>query len=56
MDYFSNTAKHVIPFSPVKDEERDLIDMAFSKKRPEDRKEWLRGFKVKGFRPLVHRR
>lgn len=46
MEYFSNTAKHVIPFAPVKDEDRDLIDMAFSKKRVEDRKDWLRNFKV----------
>ena len=47
MDYFSNTEKHVIPFSPVVEEHRDLIDMAFSKKRADDRKEWLRGFKVR---------
>jgi DNA topoisomerase-2 len=46
MEYFSNTEKHVIPFSPVEPAHRDLIDMAFSKKRAEDRKEWLRGFKV----------
>ncbi|KAG8994735.1 DNA topoisomerase 2 [Tulasnella sp. JGI-2019a] len=45
MEYFSNTAKHVIPFAPVDAPDRDLIDMAFSKKRIEDRKEWLRNFK-----------
>ncbi|KAG8904381.1 DNA topoisomerase 2, partial [Tulasnella sp. 403] len=45
MEYFSHTEKHVIPFSAVKQEERDLIDMAFSKKRADDRKEWLRNFK-----------
>ncbi|KAG8877753.1 DNA topoisomerase 2, partial [Tulasnella sp. 332] len=45
MEYFSNTAKHVIPFAAVDDSDRDLVDMAFSKKRIEDRKEWLRNFK-----------
>ncbi|KAG9050359.1 DNA topoisomerase 2 [Tulasnella sp. UAMH 9824] len=34
MEYFSHTEKHVIPFSPLQDGDRDLIDMAFSKKRP----------------------
>ncbi|KAG8940931.1 DNA topoisomerase 2 [Tulasnella sp. 419] len=45
MEYFGNTAKHVIPFSPTQEGDRDLIDMAFSKKKAEDRKDWLRGFK-----------
>ncbi|KAG8998298.1 DNA topoisomerase 2 [Tulasnella sp. 427] len=45
MEYFSHTEKHVIPFSPLKDGDRDLIDMAFSKKRVDDRKEWLRQYK-----------
>ncbi|KAG8951584.1 DNA topoisomerase 2 [Tulasnella sp. 424] len=45
MDYFSHTEKHVIPFSPLQDGDRDLIDMAFSKKRVDDRKEWLRQYK-----------
>lgn len=47
MEYFGNTAKHVIPFAPVEQEDRNMIDMAFSKKRIEDRKEWLRNFKVR---------
>ncbi|KIP02564.1 hypothetical protein PHLGIDRAFT_37839 [Phlebiopsis gigantea 11061_1 CR5-6] len=41
-DYFSRMNKHMIPFGTVKDGERDLIDLAFSKKKADDRKEWLR--------------
>ncbi|GJE94175.1 DNA topoisomerase 2 [Phanerochaete sordida] len=41
-DYFSQMNKHMIPFATVKDGERDLIDLAFSKKKADDRKEWLR--------------
>ena len=39
--------KHMIPFSTVKEEERPLIELAFSKKKADDRKEWLRQFKVR---------
>lgn len=38
--------KHMIPFSTVKEEERQLIELAFSKKKADDRKEWLRQLKV----------
>ena len=38
--------KHMIPFSTVKEEERDLIELAFSKKKADERKEWLRQLKV----------
>ncbi len=38
--------KHVIPFSPLKEEEREEIDLAFSKKKADERKEWLRQFRV----------
>lgn len=42
--YFSNMERHLKSFSPVKNEERGLIDMAFSKKKADERKEWLRQF------------
>ncbi|THH30396.1 hypothetical protein EUX98_g3787 [Antrodiella citrinella] len=44
-DYFSHMGKHMIPFSVVKEEERELIELAFSKKKADDRKEWLRQLK-----------
>ncbi|KAF9258616.1 DNA topoisomerase II [Marasmius fiardii PR-910] len=44
-EYFSNMAKHMIPFSPTIEGDRELIDLAFSKKKADDRKEWLRQFK-----------
>lgn len=44
--YFSNMAKHVIPFAPTQEGDRELIELAFSKKKADDRKEWLRQFKV----------
>ncbi|KAG2069851.1 type II DNA topoisomerase [Suillus decipiens] len=43
--YFSNMAKHMIPFATTQDGDRALIDLAFSKKKADDRKEWLRQFK-----------
>ncbi|KAI8819632.1 DNA topoisomerase [Fimicolochytrium jonesii] len=42
--YFSTMQRHLKPFSPIQDEERALVDMAFSKKKADDRKEWLREF------------
>ncbi|EKM83675.1 hypothetical protein AGABI1DRAFT_117173 [Agaricus bisporus var. burnettii JB137-S8] len=44
-DYFSHMAKHMIPFAPTQHGDRDLIDLAFSKKKADDRKEWLRQFR-----------
>ena len=45
-EYFSQMGKHMIPFSTIKEEERQLIELAFSKKKADDRKEWLRQLKV----------
>ena len=45
-DYFSHMEKHMIPFAPTQEGDRELIDLAFSKKRTDERKEWLRQFKV----------
>jgi DNA topoisomerase II len=47
MEYFSNMPTHMIPFAKLRDNDRVLIDMAFSKKKVEDRKEWLRNFAVR---------
>jgi len=38
--------KHMIPFAPTQEGDKELIDLAFSKKKADDRKEWLRQFKV----------
>ncbi|RKP07961.1 DNA topoisomerase, partial [Thamnocephalis sphaerospora] len=43
--YFSAMGLHLKPFQAMDDEERPLIDMAFNKKKADDRKEWLRNFK-----------
>ena len=45
-DYFSRMNKHMIPFGTIQHGERDLIELAFSKKKADDRKEWLRGLEV----------
>lgn len=46
-DYFSQMNKHMIPFSTIKEEERELIQLAFSKKKADDRKDWLRNLEVR---------
>ncbi|KAK4690014.1 DNA topoisomerase II, partial [Tremellales sp. Uapishka_1] len=43
--YFSDLPKHKLTFQAMQEPERALIDMAFSKKKADDRKEWLRQFK-----------
>ena len=43
-EYFSTMTKHRIGFTCETEEDADSIDMAFSKKRIEDRKDWLRGY------------
>ncbi|TIC47232.1 DNA topoisomerase II [Wallemia mellicola] len=42
--YFRALDRHRIPFSAMQEGDHELIDMAFNKKRTEDRKEWLRGY------------
>ncbi|TFK30660.1 DNA topoisomerase II [Coprinopsis marcescibilis] len=44
-DYFSKMEKHMIPFGATQNGDRELIELAFSKKKADDRKEWLRNFK-----------
>lgn len=36
----------MIPFARTQEGDRDLIELAFSKKKADERKEWLRQFKV----------
>ncbi|KAI0771045.1 type II DNA topoisomerase [Trametes elegans] len=43
--YFSDMKRHMIPFSTTQEGDRELIELAFSKKKADDRKEWLRQFR-----------
>ena len=42
--YFSNMTLHMKQFSKVNPEDRNEIDLAFSKKRADNRKEWLKNY------------
>ncbi|KAK0554735.1 DNA topoisomerase 2 [Tilletia horrida] len=42
--YFSALNKHMLPFETTQPGDRELIDLAFNKKKADDRKEWLRQF------------
>ncbi|PWY98256.1 putative DNA topoisomerase II [Testicularia cyperi] len=43
--YFRAMDKHMLPFDTTKEGDRELIDLAFNKKKADDRKEWLRQFR-----------
>ncbi|KAF9141358.1 DNA topoisomerase 2 [Mortierella sp. GBA39] len=43
-DYFSQMDKHKKEFSPITDDARAMVDMAFNKKKADERKEWLANF------------
>ena len=43
--YFSDLDRHLKEFDVMRDHEVDLIDLAFSKKKADERKEWLRQFR-----------
>ncbi|CCH45177.1 DNA topoisomerase II [Wickerhamomyces ciferrii] len=43
-EYFSDLEKHLKTFNPLEENDKGLIDLAFSKKKADHRKEWLRGF------------
>ena len=45
-EYFSDMRRHMIPFSTTQEGDRELIELAFSKKKADERKEWLRQFRV----------
>ncbi|KAI5195412.1 type II DNA topoisomerase [Aureobasidium subglaciale] len=42
--YFSDLDKHLKTFHTMQDHEKELIDLAFSKKKADDRKMWLQNF------------
>ncbi|KAI9823498.1 MAG: DNA topoisomerase 2 [Sarea resinae] len=43
--YFQDLDRHLKHFHTMQDKEAELIDLAFSKKKADERKEWLRQFK-----------
>ncbi|KAL2869738.1 DNA topoisomerase 2 [Aspergillus lucknowensis] len=43
--YFRDLDRHLKEFHTLQDKEEELIELAFSKKKVEERKEWLRQFK-----------
>lgn len=43
--YFNDLQRHRLKFGTLEDEDKTLIDLAFNKKKADDRKEWLRQFK-----------
>ncbi|KAK9351110.1 DNA topoisomerase [Lipomyces doorenjongii] len=44
-EYFQQLDRHLKEFHAIQSGDRDLIDLAFSKKKADERKEWLRLFK-----------
>lgn len=44
-EYFSALDKHLKTFHALQDSDKPLIELAFSKKKADDRKDWLRAFK-----------
>lgn len=42
--YFKAIDKHLKTFAPLREQDSEKIDLAFSKKRPDDRKQWLQGY------------
>lgn len=44
IEYFSNLSRHMKEFHALQDIDSPLIELAFSKKRADDRKDWLQGF------------
>ena len=45
-DYFNHMAKHMIPFATAAEGDKELIELAFSKKKANERKDWLCQYKV----------
>lgn len=42
--YFSNLDRHLLAFEPQNEEDTSMIDLAFSKQRVNDRKQWIASF------------
>ena len=45
--YFSAMDRHMKPFKACEPEDSQLVDMAFNKKRADDRKDWLSTYRVR---------
>ncbi|KAG0249676.1 DNA topoisomerase 2 [Actinomortierella ambigua] len=43
-DYFSQMTRHRKQFAPLTDDDRTMVDLAFNKKKADDRKQWLAQF------------
>lgn len=43
-EYFRDMDRHMLSFDTIRPEDHDLLDLAFNKKKADDRKEWLRQF------------
>jgi len=48
-EYFGDLVKHKKDFVWDDDQDGSAIEMAFSKKKAEDRKTWIRNFEVRRF-------
>lgn len=48
-DYFQNLAMHKKDFIWIDERDGEAIELAFSKKKIEERKNWLRQFEVGSF-------
>jgi hypothetical protein len=46
-EYFANMEKHMISFQAADEEDRKAVELAFSKKQADARKEWLRDLEVR---------
>lgn len=44
--YFNDLDKHLKEFHAMQEGDKELIELAFSKKKADDRKEWLRTYRV----------
>lgn len=53
-EYFSDLGKHKKDFVWVDGEDDDAIELAFSKKKIEARKNWLRQFEVRSLISIVY--
>jgi len=54
--YFRDLDRHLKEFEPMKQEEAELIDMAFNKKKADARKNWLREFQIGTFHNMTQKK
>jgi len=51
--YFNDLDKHLKEFHAMQDGDKELIELAFSKKKADERKEWLRTYRVRNFHTIA---